>query len=353
MFGLGLIKGLGITLRHFVESYTHDRKPWEPRYNQSWADRRHKPDTKGIFTIQYPEEKRNIAENFRFQPRLVYDKTPDEPRCTACGICARVCPTQCIWIQRATDEKGRPKAQPAGYWIDGVICMSCGSCAEYCPFDAIKMNQIHEVATPDRDRDLFYSMDKLLIPVERYAQWHPTDYRREEEERRAKEEAKRMAEEAKKAAVAQAEATAAATAPLASKAASVPAPAPAPAVKAAEPSPPPEPAPAPATAPLASEAAPASPPEPVPTPGTLDDLKLIEGIGPKIAGVLQAAGIRTFAQLAETEVDRIKQILEEADPRLLRLADPTTWPRQARMAAAGKWEALQKWQEKLKAGRQE
>lgn len=62
MFGLGLLKGLGITLRHFVESYTHDRKPWEPRYNQSWADRRHKPDTKGMVTIQYPEEKRNIGE---------------------------------------------------------------------------------------------------------------------------------------------------------------------------------------------------------------------------------------------------------------------------------------------------
>jgi small subunit ribosomal protein S2 len=69
--------------------------------------------------------------------------------------------------------------------------------------------------------------------------------------------------------------------------------------------------------------------------------------------VLEAAGIKTFAQLAETKVDRIKEILEEADPKLLHLADPTTWPRQARLAASGKWEALQKWQDRLKGGRKD
>ncbi len=82
-----------------------------------------------------------------------------------------------------------------------------------------------------------------------------------------------------------------------------------------------------------------------------DDLKLIEGIGPKISGVLQAAGITTFAQLAGTEVERLKQILAEADPNLLRLADPTTWPEQAKLAAQGEWEALQKLQGGLKGGR--
>jgi predicted flap endonuclease-1-like 5' DNA nuclease len=82
-----------------------------------------------------------------------------------------------------------------------------------------------------------------------------------------------------------------------------------------------------------------------------DDLKRIEGIGPKISSVLQAAGIATFAQLAATDVGRLRQILEEENPNLLRLADPTTWPDQARLAADGAWEALEKLQDELKGGR--
>jgi predicted flap endonuclease-1-like 5' DNA nuclease len=82
-----------------------------------------------------------------------------------------------------------------------------------------------------------------------------------------------------------------------------------------------------------------------------DDLKRIEGIGPKIASVLQAAGITTFAQLAATEPGRIEQILEARDPRLRRLANPATWPEQARLAAADEWEALAALQGELKGGR--
>jgi len=89
---------------------------------------------------------------------------------------------------------------------------------------------------------------------------------------------------------------------------------------------------------------PSLPPEP-------DDLELIEGIGPKIAAVLQAAGIVTFAQLAEIEVDGLKQILQEANPNLLRLADPATWPEQASLAARGDWEAFEQLQATLKGGR--
>lgn len=87
-------------------------------------------------------------------------------------------------------------------------------------------------------------------------------------------------------------------------------------------------------------------------PAAPDDLTLLEGIGPKIAGILGAAGVTTFAQLADLDVTRIKEILERANPKLLRLADPTTWPQQARLAAAGQHEALQELQSQLKGGRQ-
>jgi NADH-quinone oxidoreductase subunit I len=311
MFGLGLLKGLSVTMRHFIESFTYDRKPWEPRYSEEWLEKHQAIEGKGLFTIQYPEQRRKITENFRYIPMLVYEETQDEPRCTACGICARVCPPQCIYIERATDEKGRPKAQPAGFWIDATVCMSCGYCAEFCPFDAIKMNQEHEKVYTDRDQGMFYDLERLLVPVEYYAKLHPTDYQREETARREKEEAKQKAAEARKAAAAKKQAEAA--------------------KKADEEK-------------AAAAAAPPTKP---------DDLKLVEGIGPKISGVLEAAGIKTFAQLAETKVDRIKEILEEADPKLLQLADPTTWPRQAKLAASGKWEALEKWQDRLKGGRQD
>jgi hypothetical protein len=79
-----------------------------------------------------------------------------------------------------------------------------------------------------------------------------------------------------------------------------------------------------------------------------DDLKLIEGIGPKIAGLLQMKGISTFTQLAETEPARLERILKESG---LRIADPTTWPDQARLAAAHNWEALDQLQKDLKGGR--
>jgi len=80
-----------------------------------------------------------------------------------------------------------------------------------------------------------------------------------------------------------------------------------------------------------------------------DDLKLIEGIGPKISSLLQAAGIMTFAHLASTDVRRLKQIIAEAG--LTALADPTTWPEQATLAATGQWDALETLQHELKGGR--
>jgi predicted flap endonuclease-1-like 5' DNA nuclease len=79
-----------------------------------------------------------------------------------------------------------------------------------------------------------------------------------------------------------------------------------------------------------------------------DDLKRIEGIGPKISNVLQDAGITTYAQLAATDVHRLRQILDESG---IRLANPDTWPEQARLAAAGDWDALKRLQSQLKGGR--
>jgi predicted flap endonuclease-1-like 5' DNA nuclease len=79
-----------------------------------------------------------------------------------------------------------------------------------------------------------------------------------------------------------------------------------------------------------------------------EDLKIIEGIGPKIESILNNAGILTFAQLAANDPVELKQILETAG---LRLGDPTTWPEQAKLAAEGKTDELQALQDQLKGGR--
>ena len=97
----------------------------------------------------------------------------------------------------------------------------------------------------------------------------------------------------------------------------------------------------------------ATPPvkEPVDETQQPDDLKKIEGIGPKIEKLLHQAGIRSFATLARTPVEKLREILQAAGSRY-RLADPTTWPRQAEMAASGRWEELKDYQDALNGGRE-
>jgi large subunit ribosomal protein L21 len=81
-----------------------------------------------------------------------------------------------------------------------------------------------------------------------------------------------------------------------------------------------------------------------------DDLKIIEGIGPKAAEVLVAAGIDTFAKLAKTKAEKVKEILDAAEAKVQHL-DPTTWAQQAQLAADGKMDELKKLQDELNGGK--
>jgi large subunit ribosomal protein L21 len=83
---------------------------------------------------------------------------------------------------------------------------------------------------------------------------------------------------------------------------------------------------------------------------TPDDLVKIEGIGPKINAILAKAGIVTFQQLADTPADRLKELLAAAGSRFAS-HDPTTWPEQAKLAAAGDWDAFKKLTDDLVAGK--
>ncbi|MEL6668383.1 MAG: 50S ribosomal protein L27 [Bacteroidota bacterium] len=83
----------------------------------------------------------------------------------------------------------------------------------------------------------------------------------------------------------------------------------------------------------------------------LDDLKIIEGVGPKIEGLLNDAGINTWRGLADADTAFVQNILDEAGPRY-RMHSPTTWAKQAEMAANAQWEELVKYQDELDGGKE-
>lgn len=85
-------------------------------------------------------------------------------------------------------------------------------------------------------------------------------------------------------------------------------------------------------------------------PAHKDDLKVVEGIGPKIEQLLYEARIYTWGDLAEAEVAFIQSVLDKAGSRY-KMHNPESWPFQAAMARDGKWDELHKWQDEHKAGR--
>jgi len=132
MIGEGILKGMAVTARNFVGSYFE-------------KDR--------LITVQYPEERSPLPENYRNFPFLIYDTDDVEAglRCVACKICEKECPPQCIYIVKSDDKKpdymGKPQFYPAVFDIDISVCMSCQICVEVCPFEAIKMDKVFELST--------------------------------------------------------------------------------------------------------------------------------------------------------------------------------------------------------------
>ena len=186
MFGKGILTGMGVTLKHFFDSYKADvRRGFGKRYLPKGQEQ--SGPVPGYITVQYPEEKLQVPQNFRFFPMLIKDDVTGEDWCTACGICARVCPPQCIWIVRGTKPDGKPEPKPQEFYIDTSICMQCGYCAEYCPFDAIKMDHQYELASQERWNSWIYDKDKLTVPNSYYASLHPRDAAAEKAVRDEKE----------------------------------------------------------------------------------------------------------------------------------------------------------------------
>lgn len=192
MYGLGILKGLGVTFKHFIDTYVDDIRYAGRKYlRQENFEVRQGLRAQGAFTVQYPDEKLAVPERFRFVPFLVIEdedhpERPGHDWCTSCGICAKVCPPQCIWIVRGEDPvTKRPIPEPQAFFIDIDICMNCGYCAEFCPFDAIKMDHDYELASYDRTEHHIHDKQRLSKPFSYWRTIAPTTAFEEAEARGA------------------------------------------------------------------------------------------------------------------------------------------------------------------------
>ena len=103
-------------------------------------------------TIEYPEVKPELNENFR--GKHVYDAQ----KCTKCGICVNVCPADAIILEKYKDESG--KICLKSYSVDYNKCIFCGNCGFYCPTGAVSMGKDFELATDDRNSLLLNLYDE-------------------------------------------------------------------------------------------------------------------------------------------------------------------------------------------------
>ena len=108
-------------------------------------------------TLQYPEERPNVAPNFRGLHTLKVSH--DKAKCVACYLCPTVCPAKCITVEAGEDANHEKFA--AIYEIDMLRCIFCGYCVEACPVDAIGMTQTFELANYKRE-DFVFSKERLL-----------------------------------------------------------------------------------------------------------------------------------------------------------------------------------------------
>ena len=140
-YGIGIVKGLSVTIRHLLRHPT---------------------------VTQYPKQTLNVSRRIRGN-ELIWDRV----KCTGCATCAKTCPQGAIEIVTATNLENN-KYDVEKYQVDTGYCIQCGLCVEACPYDALFMGYSFERAKYRRG-DLVQTNDELLESPERPASgyFHP------------------------------------------------------------------------------------------------------------------------------------------------------------------------------------
>jgi len=105
---------------------------------------------KYIVTEQYPAQRPKVAERYRGAPRLNINPDNGETLCIACNLCALACPENLIVVGAERNEQTRRK-ELTTFTYDTSRCMFCGLCEDACPVDALELTQDFEMASYNRD----------------------------------------------------------------------------------------------------------------------------------------------------------------------------------------------------------
>ena len=140
-YGLGILKGMSVTIRHMLRHPT---------------------------VSQFPEQRLNMSRRIRGN-ELIWSRE----KCTGCATCAKTCPQGAIEIVTSTNTADN-KYEVEKYQVDTGYCIQCGLCVEACPYDALYMGYSYERAQYRRG-DLVQTDDELLESPERPASgyFHP------------------------------------------------------------------------------------------------------------------------------------------------------------------------------------
>lgn len=129
--------------------------------------------SKPIITVQYPHETLKMPDRFRGHVKLILDPETGKSRCTACNLCVRACPSDCIELDGIKRE-GEKKKSVTEYKLDFTTCSLCGSCVEACPSDAIEYSkQYNAVSTNREDFGRIDVYKNLETEAKKWAETHP------------------------------------------------------------------------------------------------------------------------------------------------------------------------------------
>jgi NADH-quinone oxidoreductase subunit I len=136
---LPLLAGLGVTMRHFLRNLFGRNK---------------------MYTIEYPEERRQYSHRFRGH-HILTTRPDGSVRCVACFLCAQNCPAECIRIEAAEHPDVNIEKYPVVYEIDMLRCIFCGYCVDACPEEAIIMSNNYDMAYFTREQSVVGKADLM------------------------------------------------------------------------------------------------------------------------------------------------------------------------------------------------